>query len=165
MRHQIAEVAFIFWSVFSSVTVIQLLDPFFIGIELFPLHADPVQIEIDLKKKTTDPAIGVVKRVDVDKLLIKFNGVIHGIVCTGDKMGYRTLHLSIDSPWWGSLELLPCSEENNAIFRILSLSIRSCIGEDVLKKVAMENTGQVREESLVFFRSELPEFENKAFCV
>ena len=147
------------------MAVIQLLDPFFIGIQLFPLHTDLVQIEIDLHEKTTDPAVGVVKRVRLDKLLIKFNGVIHGIVCTGDKMGYCTLHLYADSPGWGTLKLLPRPEQNNAIFGVVSLSIRSSVEEDVLKKVAMKNTGEVNEESLVFFRSELPEFWDKTFRI
>ncbi|MCI5124810.1 MAG: hypothetical protein D3925_10105 [Candidatus Electrothrix sp. AR5] len=65
-------------------------------------------------------------------------------------MGCCTLHLSIDTPWWSSLELLSRPEENKAVFWIVILSIRACIGEDVLKKVAMKNTREVNEEFLAF---------------
>ena len=79
------------------MAVIQLFDPLFIGIQLFPLHTDPMQIEIDLKKKTSYPAVGVVKRMDLNKLLIKFDGVIHRLFCPGNKMGDRMFNFCADS--------------------------------------------------------------------
>lgn len=132
------------------MAVIEFLEPFFIGIEFFPLHANPMQIEIDLKEKATYPAVGIIKRVDLDKMLIKFDGLIHGHLCSGDEMGYRTLHLSLNASWWSALKLLARSKENKAIIRVLTLAIGSCVGKDVLKEVVMENTGELDKESLVF---------------
>ena len=165
VRHQVAEVAFIFERTFSSVTVIQLLDPFLIGIQLFPLHADPVQIEIDFKKKTTYSAVGVVKRMDLDKLLVKFNGLIYRLICMKDKVRDCTLHLCVDSLGWGTLKLLSRPEQNNAVFRVVSLSIRSSIGEDVFKKVAMKNTGEVNEEFLAFLGIKSSQLTDKSFRI
>ncbi|MCI5162583.1 MAG: hypothetical protein D3917_11310, partial [Candidatus Electrothrix sp. AX5] len=87
-------------------------------------------------------------------------------VClVGWEVRYRLLYLAFDSLWWSALKLLAGAKKNNTIVRVLNLTIQSCIGEDVLKKVAMKNTGEVNEEFLAFLGIKSSQLMDESFRI
>ncbi len=127
MGYQEAKIAFILWRLHPSVAVIKFFDPFFIGIKSLPLYADPVQIEIDFKEETSYSAVGIIKRVGSDKLLIEFDSLVNRVIRLWEQVRHCLLYFVVNFSGWSTLELLSGTKEHSTVFWILILAIHSCV--------------------------------------
>lgn len=120
------------------MTAVKLGQPFLIGTELLPCHAYPMVVEVGFEHEATNPAIGIIERMDHYKLLVETHCIFNG--CSGcfPKAGYRPLHSFFYLPWGRPFELLSITKENCTTAWIGSGPVITCIAKYGVEKVVVE---------------------------
>ncbi|BCO08789.1 hypothetical protein GF1_11650 [Desulfolithobacter dissulfuricans] len=96
-----------------------------------------MKVKVNLDHKTPDPAIGIIKRMNHDKLLVKFYRIIDSVFMIHNEAGAGIPDQVFNFARWSSCEFLALAKKYRSLPRVGFKAVPVCIGQDVFEKIGM----------------------------